>query len=257
VHKVVTRGLPVALVCVALTLLAALAWGAATGVEVSERFTPDRLVASANLALTAHFAAPPGGAPAPVRKMTVYAPAGMAIGARGAAVCSRALLEQHGPEACPADARAGFGGGVGVLQLPSETIRESYTLDFFFSSTRPGHLSLLVYASARSPVNVELIVIAREVRAPAPYGLGFSVEVPPISTIPGAPLASIESAFASLGAANVAYYKNVHGHRRLVHVRGLVVPRRCPAGGFPSRAQIEFRDGESLTLDPKVPCPAR
>ncbi|HEX5309390.1 MAG TPA: hypothetical protein VFW38_09970 [Solirubrobacteraceae bacterium] len=256
-RRVITRSLAVALVSVVLALLAAFAWGAAAGVEVSERFTPDRLGASANLALTSHFASPPGGAPAPVRKFTVYAPAGMLIDARGAGVCSQAVLEAHGPEACPADSRAGFGGGIGVLQLPGETVHEGYTLDFFFSSTNPGHLSLLVYASARSPVNVELIVIAHEVRAPAPYGLGFSVEVPPISTIPGAPLASIESAFASLGAANVAYYKRVHGRLRLVHVRGLVVPRRCPAGGFPSRATIDFRDGQSLTLYPKVPCPAR
>lgn len=256
-HRGFTRNLAVALVSVALALLTAFAWGATAGVEVGERFTPDRLGASANLALTARFPAPPGGTPAPVRKFTVYAPAGMLIDARGAGVCSQAVLEQHGPEACPADSRAGFGGGVGVLRLPSEIIHESYSLDFFFSSTHPGHLSLLVYASASAPVNVELIVIAHEVRAPAPYGLGFSVEVPPISTIPGAPLASIESAFASLGAANVAYYKRVRGRLRLVHVRGLVVPRRCPAGGFPSRAEVDFRNGQSLTLDPKVPCPAR
>lgn len=252
-----TRSLAIALATLTLALLAAVAWGDAPGVEVRERFTPDRLGASANLSLTAHFASTPTGAPPPVRKLTVYAPAGMSIDARGAGVCAQNVLEQRGPDACPADSRAGFGGGVGVLQLPGETIRESYTLDFFFSSTRTGHLSLLVYASAKAPVNVELIVIAHEVQAPAPYGLGFSVEVPAISTIPGAPLASIESAFASLGAANVAYYKDVHGHRRLVHVRGLVVPRRCPAGGFRSRAAIEFRDGQSLTLVPRMPCPGR
>lgn len=255
-HSGVTHSVTAALVSVALALFAALAWGAA-GVEVNERFTPNRLGASSNLSLTAHFDSQPGGTPAPVRKLTVYAPAGMQIDARGAGVCSQATLEQRGPAACPTDSRAGFGGGIGVLQLPHEIVHERYTLDFFFSSTRPGRLSLLVYASAQMPVNVELIVIAHEVRAPAPYGLGFSVEVPPISTIPGAPLASIESAFATLGAANVAYYKLVHGHRRLVHVRGLVVPGRCPSGGFRSRAAIEFRDGQSLTLDPTLPCPAR
>jgi len=256
VHRVVTRSWIVALALGALALLAALAWGAAV-VEVSERFTPDRLGAPTNLSLTARFAAPPGGVPEPVRKLTVYAPAGLSIDARGASSCSRATLEQRGPLACPPSSRAGFGGGVGVLQLPSETIHESYTLDFFFASTRPGRLTLLIYASASAPVNVELIVLAREVHAPPPYGLGFSVEVPAISTIPGAPLASIQSAFATLGAANVAYYVRARGHRRLVRVRGLIVPRRCPAGGFTARAQIEFRDGRSLTLDPTVPCPGR
>jgi hypothetical protein len=146
---------------------------------------------------------------------------------------------------------------VGVLQLPNDTIHERFTLDFFFASTRPGRLALLVYASASAPVNVELVVVAREVRAPRPYGLGFSIEIPPITTVPGAPPASIESAYATLGAANVSYYKRLRGHLRLVRLRGLLVPRSCPRGGFPAQAMIEFLDGHSMTLDPTVPCPAR
>jgi hypothetical protein len=246
----------IALALLASGLLAAFAWAADT-VEVRERFTPDRLGASANLSLTAHLSSSTEKAPKPVRKLTVYGPSGLTIDARGAGTCAQAALEQRGPTACPANSRAGFGGGVGLLPLPSETIHESYTLDFFFASTRPHHLSLLVYASASSPVTVELIVVAHEVQAPRPYGLGFSVEVPPISTFPGAPPASIESVFATLGAANVAYYEHIGKHRRLVHVRGLLVPRHCPAGGFPAKAIVEFLDGQSLTLDPSVPCPVR
>lgn len=255
-RTVATRIWIIPLALASTGLIAAFAWAADT-VEVHERFTPDRLGAPTNLSLTARLSSPAGTTPTPMRKLTVYAPAGMAIDARGAGTCTRASLERSGPVACPTNSRAGFGGGVGVLQLPSEAIHESFTLDFFFASTRPNHLSLLVYASATSPVNVELVVVAHEVQAPRPYGLGFSVEVPPISTIPGAPPASIESVFATLGAANVAYYKRVRGRRRLVRVRGVLVPRSCPPGGFPARARIEFLDGQSLTLDPTVPCPAR
>lgn len=257
-HTVATRIWIVAVASVVgvASTLAAFAW-AQSPVEVSERFTPDRLGVSTNLSLTARFPSPPGVPPEPVRKFTVYAPAGMKIDTHGAGTCSRVALERRGPVACPTDSRAGFGGGIGVLQLPKETIREGYTLDFFFGSTKPGSLSLLVYASATLPVNVELVVLAREIRAPAPYGIGFTVEVPPVETIPGAPLASIETAYATVGADNVAYYRRVHGHRRLVHVPGLLAPRSCPPGGFPSRATIEFVDGQSTTVDPRVPCPGR
>lgn len=245
------------LVLLSSGLLAAFAWAGDT-VQVRERFTPDRLGASTNLSLTARLSSSTETAPKPVRKLTVYGPAGLRIDARGAGTCAQSALEQRGPAACPANSRAGFGGGVGVLPLRSATIHESYTLDFFFDSIRPHHLSLLVYASAISPVVVELIVVAHEVNAPPPYGLGFSVEVPPISTFPGAPAASIESVFATLGAANVAYYEHIGKHRRrLVHVRGLLVPRHCPPDGFPARAMVEFLDGGSLTLDPAMPCPAR
>ncbi|MFZ1155469.1 MAG: hypothetical protein WAN93_11245, partial [Solirubrobacteraceae bacterium] len=132
-----------------------------------------------------------------------------------------------------------------------------YTLDFFFAPREHGHLTLLAYASGVSPVPVELVVIAREVPAPKPYGLGFSVEIPPIATLPGAPLASVESAFATFGATNVAYYEMVHGKRRLVHLTGMLVPKTCPPGGFPTEGAINFADGTSLTVNPTIPCPHR
>jgi len=235
-------------------LVASLARAADTLI-VGERFTPDELGAPTNLSVTAQLRSDTGGSPSPVTKLTLYAPAGLAVDARFAGVCTAARLEQRGPRGCPADSRAGFGGGVAVLALPKETIRERYTLDFFFAPSEHGRLALLAYASATSPVVVELVVTAREVRAPKPYGLGFSVEVPPISTLPGAPLASIESAFATFGSANVAYYKRIRGKRTLVHLRGLLVPRSCPPGGFQSLAIIDFADGATLTVNPTIPCP--
>lgn len=235
-------------------LLATLAW-AAEALTVHARFTPDKLGASTNLSLTANFSSNTAGPPSPVRKFTMYAPAGMIVDARGAGTCSSQILEKAGPSGCPEDSRAGFGGGVGLVELPSGPVRESYTLDFFFAPKSHGHLVLLVYGSARAPLTVELVVVAREVPAPKPYGLGFTVEVPPISTFPGAPDASIESVFATLGAANVAYYENMHGKRRLVPVKGLTVPKRCPAGGFAAEGIIDFADGSTLTVNPTIPCP--
>jgi hypothetical protein len=243
------------LLCVCL-LLAAVAWATNT-LTVNESFTPDRLGASTNLSITAEFSSTTGVPPSPITRLTLYAPAGVAIDARGAGTCSASKLTERGPSGCPANSRAGFGGGVGLLQLPKSVIRERYTLDFFFGPTEHRHLTLLAYASAVSPVAVELVVVAREVPAPKPYGLGFSVEVPPISALPGASLASVESAFATFGAANVAYYENVHGKRTLVHIRGMTVPKTCPRGGFPTEGIIAFADGASLTTNPTIPCPHR
>ncbi|HEX3691932.1 MAG TPA: hypothetical protein VHU13_01195 [Solirubrobacteraceae bacterium] len=222
---------------------------------VHEAFTPNRLDSPTNLSLTAALSPTLEGVPERATKLTVFAPAGLGVDTRGAATCSRTLLQLRGPAACPARSRAGFGGGVGVLKLPSQTIRESFTLDFFFASTRPGHLSLLAYASALAPIGVELVLVAREVAVPAPYGFGFSVEIPPIVTIPGAAPASIETVFASLGAANVYYYERVRGSRRLVALPGLLTPRRCPRGGWIGAATVEFAGGSSLTVEPRIPCP--
>jgi hypothetical protein len=241
------------LTCACL-LVAAVAWATNT-LTVSESFTPDKLGAPTNLSITAQFASSTGAPPSPITKLTLYAPAGLGIDARGAGTCTPATLRLHGPSGCPLNSRVGFGGGVGLIQLPNQAIRERYTIDFFFAPKEHGHLALLAFASAVSPVLVELTVIAKEVPAPKPYGLGFSVEIPPVSAIPGASPASIESAFATFGAKNVAYYENVHGKRTLVHLRGVVVPKKCPRGGFPTQGSLDFADGSSLTVNPTIPCP--
>lgn len=255
--------MPAARAVLALFLLGGALWpataagGAQQQLVVDEAFTPDRLGASTNLSLSASLSPALGGVPERATKLTIFAPAGLGIDTRGAAVCSRAQLQQHGVAGCPARSRAGFGGGVAVLVLPTQTIREDFTLDFFFTSTRPGRLSLLAYASATAPIVSELVLVARQVPVPRPYGFGFSVEIPPFVTIPGAEPASIESVFASLGAPNIYYYRRVRGHRRLVALPGLLVPRRCPPGGWPAAATIDFSGGGALTVHPKVPCPAR
>jgi hypothetical protein len=241
------------LVCVCL-LLAAAAWATET-LTVNEAFTPDKLGAPTNLSVAAQFSSSTGAPPSPIAKLTLYAPAGLGVDARGTGTCDETTLRLRGPQACPATSRVGFGGGVGLIELPKEVIREPFTIDFFFAPREHGHLTLLAYASAIAPVAVEITVIAKEVPAPAPYGLGFSVEIPPISTLPGATLASVESAFASFGSPNVAYYETVHGKRRLVHLKGVVVPKTCPRGGFPTEGTIDFADGSTLTVNPTIPCP--
>ncbi len=231
-----------------------IAWAGDTLI-VKEAFAPDRLGSATNLSITAAFASSADVPPAPVTRLTLYAPAGLQIQAQGAGRCTEVVLERRGPAGCPADSRVGFGGGVAVLALPDELVHEPFTLDFFFAPPEQGRLRLLAYASGVSPIGVSLVIVAREVPAPKPYGLGFSVQVPQVSTIPGAAYASVESAFATLGAANVAYFKTVHGRRTLAHLKGLVVPRVCPAGGFPTRGSVEFADGATFTVNPTIPCP--
>jgi hypothetical protein len=246
-----------ALIATALTGACASAVLAASGDEliVREAFTPDRPGASTNLSITARFASSADVPPSPVSKLTLYGPAGLGIQAQGAGTCTEATLQERGPEGCPRDSLVGFGGGVAELDLPRQLVRESFTLDFFFASRQPKHLAFLIYASGVLPVATSLVIVAKEIPAPKPYGLGFNIQVPQVSTVPGAANASIESAFATLGASNVTYLKTVHHRRTLVHIKGLIVPKRCPTGGFPTRGSVQFADGESFTVNPTIPCP--
>jgi hypothetical protein len=236
-------------------MLVGVAWAGESVLIVEEAFTPDRLGAATNLSITASFASSAEVPPSPIDGLTLYGPAGLGIQARGAGTCTETVLYQRGPAGCPATSRAGFGGGVAVVTMAGQLVHEQFTLDFFFASTEPGHLTLLAYVSGIAPVTTGFVVVAKEIPTPKPYGLGFSARVPRVATTPGSSYASVESAFATLGASDVAYFERVHGRRTLVHIKGLTVPRRCPAGGFPTRAAIQFTDGTTMTVDPTISCP--
>ncbi len=250
--KILLAGL---LACVCL-LVTAVAWAAET-LTVQASFHPDKLGAPTNVSATGQFHATTTGVPSPVSHVIVYLPAGLQIDVQGAGTCTATTLEASGPGACPADSRIGLGGGTGLLELAHEVIREPYTLDLFLGPSEDGHLAVLAYVNASSPASFQLVVVAKEIQAPKPYGFGFSVAVPPIPTLPEASNASIESVFLTVGDKDVAYYRKVHGRNRLLHVRGIVVPKRCPGGGFPYRALVSFEDGTSLISTGAIPCPGR
>lgn len=245
-----------ALVC-AFACLPVASSRAAETLSFQARFTPDQLGAPTNLSASATFGETEGAVLSPVTKVTTYGPAGMAMDVRGAGVCkvSPAMLEQLGPSACPADSRIGFGRATGLQELAHERIPGPFTLEFFLAPRQEGHLVALIYVNAVSPASEQLVLVAREVSAPKPYGLGVSFEVPIVPTIPGAPLGWVEHAFVTLGSADVAYYRTVHGHRRLFHVRGVVVPKTCPRGGFPIELQVQNADGSTAAAKTVIPCP--
>jgi hypothetical protein len=246
-----------AALCCAI-LIPAGAARAGEAVSITEAgFSPNNPGMPTNAFGSATIESTTGPVPSPIRHVNVYGPAGVTLDLEGSGVCTEELLQKMGPQACPANSRAGFGGGQGVYMLGKEIVEEKYTLDFFLSDNRPGHTKLLVFLSGSTPVLVEVIMKGTVIRGPKPYGLGFSVEVPEIKVLPEASNASAKSAFLTLGAHNVAYYRTVHGKRKLFHVKGIVLPRSCPRGGWPVASQFTFEDGSTVMATRKVPCRRR
>jgi hypothetical protein len=243
-----------AISCLCL-LAAAAAWAAQT-LTVTAAFSPNKLGAPTNVHGTATIGSTEGGMPAPIKEATVMGPAGLVVDVNGVGTCSPAKLEASlEPNICPKDSKAGFGGGVGEYELAKEIREEPFTLNFYRAPNEDGHLVLLVFLNAISPVSVQLVLKAQIVNEPKPYGLGFTFHVPVIETLPGASPASAKSIFITLGAANAAYFETVKGKRRLVHIKGIVVPKKCPRGGFPYETQLTYYDGTSSTVKGTIPCP--
>jgi hypothetical protein len=47
----------------------------------------------------------------------------------------------------------------------------------------------------------------------------------------------------------------VHGKRTLTRIKGIVLPKRCPRGGWPVASQFSFQDGSTVFAKRTIPCP--
>lgn len=227
-------------------------------------FAPDRLGAPAALEFSFSLQDSSGALPPPLTQVVAMLPAGSQIDTTGLGVChSLSALAGLGVSACPTTAFTGFGSAQAAATLGSETINEPTTMTIFLGPSTPGHTVLYFYADGTSPIIEQLAFPGIQQPASPPYGSEFVVNIPPITTVPGGPDASVVSMKASIGAPNVAYYvtKRVHvggrvvSRRVLQHVRGLVVPSRCPAGGFPYEMAFTFADGSTATAPATIACP--
>ncbi len=247
--------LVVAAVTCACLLLAAAAWATQT-LEVTASFSPDKLGKPTNVHGTAKIGSVGTRMPSPIAEATVMGPAGLTVNTTGVGICDPKKLEATlDPSVCPKTSKAGFGGGVGAYEIAGEVNEEPFTINFYRGPNEGGHLTIIAYVNAVSPVSVQLVLKAQVVQEPKPYGLGFTFKVPPVETLPGATNATVKSIYITLGAANAAYFEQVHGKRTLVHIKGIVVPKKCPKGGFPYKTALTYEDGTTTEVTGTIACP--
>ena len=131
-----------------------------------------------------------GGFPPPVVGVTLRLPSGTALNPGNRSTCSKLTLEQAGPSACAKSSEAGpVGRATGIVSFGSERVEETATLQSFFA---PGG-GLNFFLNGHSPVSLEILASAT-VAANV-----LSIEVPLVSTVPGAPFASLTEMEFRLG----------------------------------------------------------
>jgi hypothetical protein len=199
---------------------------------------------------------PLGGVP-PLSSVNFYLPAGAKINSHPFTSCAAAILRNTGPSGCRRSAVASpKGSALGEVTFGSERVPERASLQAFFA---PGG-GLSFYVAGSSPVSLEFVSSGRYVNSrKPPYGLELQTQVPAIATVPGAPLASTKTVDIKVGAA-------IRHGRRLMSYG--TMPRRCPRGGFPVKAELTFGGSfggerefgippETVTATYRAPCPAR
>ena len=168
-----------------------------------------------------------GGFPPPIVGITLGLPAGTTISAMNHPTCSKSVLEQTGPSGCPEGSEAGpVGGALSIISFGSERVEESALVESFFA---PGG-GFNLFIDGHSPVSLEILAHGMV------SGNVISMELPLVSTVPGAPYASIKELWIRLGETEAQ-------EELTLFMSGVTLPFECPAGTFSWAAGVTFDEG--------------
>jgi hypothetical protein len=218
---------------------------AETSATIALSLSPDRLGARAQLTFTINFAGGEGGVPSPLVRTVLKFPAGLSLDIPNLRSCSPARLQTRGVRGCPAQSRIGGGHAIVEAYLGSQLTVESVTLWAFLGPLRNLQGTVEIFGEGYAPLGEQMVLSANGLSEPAPYGEGLELSLPPISTVPPGSNASVVTFTLAIGAS---------AHRN-VNANTVLVPSRCPAGGFPFAAEFSYVDGSSGHALATVPCP--
>jgi hypothetical protein len=194
-----------------------------------------------------------GGFPPPLIGVNFQLPKGAKLHPAGFPTCTKATLEQFGPSKCPKGSAAGpIGKVLGIVSFGTERVEEPAELSSFYA---PGG-GIEFFTDGHSPVSLEILSSGHYINLGGGGGFGpkLIAEVPLVSTVPGAPFASVESINVKAGSAIKKGGKTIYYGR---------VPTKCPKGGFPVKTELTFAEnGEiskpvTVTANYKAPCPRK
>jgi hypothetical protein len=138
------------------------------------------------------------------------------------------------------------------VSFGEERVNENTTIESFY---KPGG-GLLFFTDGHTPTSLEILSAGHYVNlgGAGGYGPELITEIPLVSTVPGAPYASVRTIKVKAGSAVK------HGKTTVYYGR---VPKKCPAGGFPIKTEVIFaKEGnpatpETVTATYKSPCPRK
>lgn len=232
---------------------------AAPSATLNAAFVPERLGGRATLDFGFSFSALPGQVPPPLTQIEMRYPRnlGIVLSGLGLVTCTAQTVEASGPVGCPADAVMGRGTAFTGIVLGDTIVSENAPITVLRTPDQEGHLAVLFSAEGTSPVDTRIVFPGLLLPASLPFGGLVSIGVPLVPTLPDAPYISVIHLRATLGPIGVTYYEHVDGETLAYQPKGILLPNRCPRGGFPFSAQFSFLGGGTTSAQTAVPCPPR
>jgi hypothetical protein len=239
---------------IALALCACMpAAASAAGVKVklSASFKPERLGSATTVSFRVELAG--NTTPAPLLtgvELAYPSNLGIATSGLGVASCDPAVLEAHGPAACPANSRMGSGSALVEIPIGPQVVRETARVALVAGPAQEDFLQLLASVTGETPVATRIVLSTKLLPG------RLQIAVPPIPSLPEAPYASVVQLRATIGG-QLTYYERRGAKTIAYKPRGIGLPRSCPRGGFPFAARFSFFGGEHAAARAVVACPRR
>lgn len=226
--------------------------------HLAAHLRPDRPGRGTSIVLAIGISTNRGAVPPPLRRLEIRYPnnLGIALSGLGLETCTAATLEALGPAGCPPDSIMGYGSAVGEIPFGPETVREPAAITVTRAENENGQVALLLDAQGISPVVANLVFPAVLLPSQPPYGGNIRIAVPLVPSLPEAPDVSVVQLQATIGpAAGLTYYEHRGAQTVSYTPKGILLPGRCPRGGFRFAAAAAFVDGTTATARSRVPCP--
>ncbi|MGH2912800.1 MAG: hypothetical protein ACRDJ3_10055 [Solirubrobacteraceae bacterium] len=185
------------------------------------------------------------GVPSPVRHTLLRFPVGLNVEIPLLRSCNAARLRAHGPSACPPQSHIGGGHALAEVHAGSQTITEHITLWVFLGPLDNLSPTFLILGRGYTPFAERVVLSGSVISDTLPFGEDLALSIPAIHTLPLEPDASIVSMSLLVGSTSP----------HASHAATVVVPHRCPAGGFPFAATFTYADGFTGQAFATAHCP--
>ena len=209
------------------------------------RIVVDRLGAKAAFTFMVHYSGGEFGAPSPVRRAVVQLPPGLRMNIPRLRDCTKAHLQARGASGCPARSQIGSVHALADVHAGSELEHEQASVWAFIGPLQGANPTIEILGQGYSPLDERVVVTGVVLPDRAPYGEQLVMSIPPIPTIPLEPDASMVSCSLTVGGTRFKEHD----------LNTVIVPSRCPAGGFPFAAEFTYADGSTSNTTTTVPCP--
>ena len=221
--------------------------------------TPNRLGAETTFAFGIKIATTDGQIPSPLTGFDLSLPTGLGLftSTLGQEICEPGILLARGLKGCSPNAIVGFGSALVKVPVGTEIIEMPIKMTLIMGPPQNHHTGMLYYAEGQSEVIAEFVFPGLVLGATDPFSTLLTTTVPVIAGLPDEPDAAVTRMQAKIGPKGLLYSKRSHGKVMTYHPEGMLVPERCPPGGFPFAAALKFQDGTSTTATASIPCPRR